>query len=1151
MRRSLFFAAILPLVLIFGSAHGASLITPELEQRMTEAAPSEFIRINIAMEGQVDRGYLDLLTAGMDRAERRKTAVSELKRLADDSQAGLLSYLAAVEGKGQARRVRSLWVNNVICCQMMKDVIRDLSNREGISFIDWDEPKDYCLNPERGGWGKHGTIEWNVIKINAPAVWAKGYTGKGIVVGHIDTGVDYNHTDLNDHMWTNSDEIPGNGVDDDGNGYVDDYYGYDFYSNDGDPMDGDGHGTHTAGTVAGDGTAGDTTGVAPDAQIMGLRVSSWCGSAWDSDVWEAIQYAIDNGADLVTMSMGCLHAWGVDRVLHRHTFNSALGCGMPCAVAAGNERPSPPPPDNVRTPGDCPPPWLHPDQTMRHGLSAVITVGATDSMDSSAWFSSIGPVSWKDVSPWLDYPYSATEMGLIDPDIAAPGVDVVSLQLGGGYSGPWNGTSMATPHVAGTMALMLESNPDLSAAEVDSLIEMTSIELGPAGKDTCYGAGRIDALAAVHAVPYVHGVIADNARVYTYNDYSKFSYGWWVRYSNQWVEFRFEGIRKDQIPSDCVDVEFNLGVTQNLDGNQGLDGLVDVVVNPGTNNAITFTDILLDNHDPRNVVYPHQGGATYLAHGKVKIPKCAIRGDSVVVRILRHTDTYSAPYPASGRKVPIDMTTVPPTVPLGVYENDDAHTVHINVNTIGYPQQGSVATSGQVMVKTQALDIAEYSLFGDFAFFRPPDPWAQPGLILYPFTVIAQEDLVHISFTSDDLLHETLDNKKIEGHSINFTPQEIGHLSTCDTGLVTAYVQVPIGQHEGQYLGYFRTVACNGASDSVIAVLHIDPVADLDIPDYAGNLSANTMELWGLPGLMAVGSFDLVNPNMPDNNYDPFDGPGNCDLEILTWEVTPLVDPFGAIVIPPESVTVIIPSIPGLGSGQAVQAYVQVSIPVDVASNLLCGGAVIVTAQGPEGPVSDEFTLRVILDPLRGGGLSGFWGVPNEKGNDLRWADFGFGEVGFNLYRSDLEDAGFMKLNETLLTRTSYTDSNVSADLSYHYKLGLVFADQTEIMLGPISVTALRRPPTTYALLQNYPNPFSHQTAISYQLPASVQTALRIYDATGRLVRTLVDAKQAAGYYSVSWDRTDSSGKEVRSGVYFYRLAAGDFTATRKMTPLR
>ena len=161
-------------------------------------------------------------------------------------------------------------------------------------------------------------------------------------------------------------------------------------------------------------------------------------------------------------------------------------------------------PNNVRTPGDVPPPWLHPDQTLTGGISAVVSVGATDINDAIASFSSRGPVTWSTISPFNDYAYNPG-MGLIRPDIAAPGSNIKSLDYHSntGYADGWSGTSMATPCVAGVMALMLEKNPNLTPAEIDYAIETNALELGTAGKDNIYGSGRINALAAINALGFI------------------------------------------------------------------------------------------------------------------------------------------------------------------------------------------------------------------------------------------------------------------------------------------------------------------------------------------------------------------------------------------------------------------------------------------------------------------------------------------------------------------------------------------------------------------------------------------------------------------------------------------------------------------------
>jgi serine protease AprX len=489
----------LAMFLALSSAYANQIISPELSERIATTEGDQFLRIKICVEHQLDLRYMLDTVTGMNKRDRREFVVNQLKSAAAKNHASVISLLEKEESVGNVRRVRSLWLANVVAAEVTRSVIDKLARSPSVVRIDSD-PYEYALidgphasnpPPDNLSPAMPDTV-WNLYLIDAPCAWQQGYTGQGIVVGHFDTGVNYTHVDLADHIWTNAGETPSNGIDDDGNGYVDDYYGYDFANTDSDPRDDNGHGTHTAGSVAGDGTAGRNTGVAPDARIMSLKVLDSGGSGAETDVWEAIQYSLDNGADVLTFSIGWLHFLNPDRASWRNAFNGVMLAGVSAAVAAGNERELAflfPPPDNVRTPGDVPPPWLHPDQILTGGLSGVVTVGATDASDVIADFSSLGPVEWDTVAPWLDYPYNREDITSLDFNDST------------GYISGWSGTSMACPHVAGLMALMLSKNPNVSPAEVDSITETTALELGSPGKDNDYGSGRIRVCDAINATP--------------------------------------------------------------------------------------------------------------------------------------------------------------------------------------------------------------------------------------------------------------------------------------------------------------------------------------------------------------------------------------------------------------------------------------------------------------------------------------------------------------------------------------------------------------------------------------------------------------------------------------------------------------------------
>jgi subtilisin family serine protease len=481
---------------IANNVFAADRITGDLHQKLENSAPGEMIRINITLNEKFDSQALIREAQTKSPSERRSYVISVLKSFTQLSQKGVLAQINTFQRSQQIKKVTTYWIANVINCYATPAAIRQLANRNDIASIDYDEyrivlePREYENRKFEPAHPDSREITWNVLKINADDVWALGFNGEGVIVSVIDTGVNYNHVDLNDHVWEDPD-YPN--------------HGYDFANNDNDPMDDHGHGTHCSGTVAGDGTAGSQTGVAPEATIMCCKVLDSGGGGNESDVWDAIEFSVEHGANVLSLSLGWQHSWNPNRSVWRQTFDNALAAGVIASVAAGNEgdqQGSYPIPDNVRTPGDLPPPWLHPDQTLTGGVSGIICVGATNSSDNVAGFSSRGPLDWSAIAPYNDYPYNP-EMGLIRPDICSPGVDIKSLAYNSntGYESGWNGTSMATPANAGMIALMLQKNPNLTPADIDETIEETAVVLSP-GKNNTSGSGRIDALAAIEATSF-------------------------------------------------------------------------------------------------------------------------------------------------------------------------------------------------------------------------------------------------------------------------------------------------------------------------------------------------------------------------------------------------------------------------------------------------------------------------------------------------------------------------------------------------------------------------------------------------------------------------------------------------------------------------
>jgi subtilisin family serine protease len=341
----------------------------------------------------------------------------------------------------------------------------------------------------RGSWGQAYEDLWGLKRIGLGEAPPPAAGGKPVIVAVIDSGLDYFHPDLRAaSVWRNTKEVV-NGRDDDGNGYVDDVIGWDFTDNDNDPFDFTGHGTFVAGIIAA-APVNNTgvLGVNPNVQIMPLRVMNTIGRVYSSRVAAAIYYAVDNGAQIINLSLSVPQL----SISEKRAVDYAAGKGVLVIAAAGNDG---------KDAKDYSP----------ASLDNVITVAATDPQDKRAGFSNFG--------------------GAID--IAAPGVDILSLRArqtdfmlfsgvqgykpGANFVGPpdnryyrADGTSFAAPFVTGVASLILAARPNLTAAEVRRMLLQSARDIDQPGVDGNTGYGLLDAKAALAADPafFVEAAIA-------------------------------------------------------------------------------------------------------------------------------------------------------------------------------------------------------------------------------------------------------------------------------------------------------------------------------------------------------------------------------------------------------------------------------------------------------------------------------------------------------------------------------------------------------------------------------------------------------------------------------------------------------------------
>lgn len=470
----------------------AQTIDSQLLDEINRRADDDEIEVVVVMKARYDRTLLNQKAdAFTTRAERRDFVAKELKTFAEKSQKNLVDYL---ENTAKINNISSLHFANALYFSATKAVIMEIANRDDVEIIGLNKKQNLipeCRNARPCvSTDASREITPNVLQVNAEQVWAQGYTGAGVIVAVVDSGVNYEHADVADHLWDGGEEFP--------------HHGYDIVNGDDDPMDDKGHGTHVAGIVCGDGTSGSQTGVAPDATLMCVKSIAVDGFGGAVNIAGGMEWAVEHDCDMISMSLGMAGASVTDKIVLRRTCVAVNDAGIVAAVCAGNEGldillMAYPIPDNVRVPASCPPPYLDPDQLVNPGeLSCVIAVGAVDGNDAAASFTSRGPVTWQDTE-FGDYAYEPG-IGLIRPDVCAPGVAIKSLDYQdiNGYTN-MDGTSQATPCVSGIVALMLQKNPNLMPADICRILEETSLKLTP-NKSNITGVGRVDALAAINAV---------------------------------------------------------------------------------------------------------------------------------------------------------------------------------------------------------------------------------------------------------------------------------------------------------------------------------------------------------------------------------------------------------------------------------------------------------------------------------------------------------------------------------------------------------------------------------------------------------------------------------------------------------------------------
>ena len=380
-----------------------------------------------------------------------------------------------------------------------KDALKKIRNHPAVLYAEPDYIVGIAGIPDDSRfselWGMHNTGQTGGVDdadIDAPEAWEISTGTKDVVVGVIDSGVDHSHPDLIDNMWVNPGEIAGDGIDNDGNGYIDDIHGINAITNSGDPMDDNGHGTHVAGTIGATGNNSEgVVGVNHTTSMVGCKFLSAAGTGSSSDAIKCIDYMVglkNNGVNLRVIN----NSWGgggFSQAVHDSITASELA-DMLFVAAAGNDAV-----DNDANPH-------YPSSYDHDSILAIAGTNHTDGM------------------------YSDSQWGLTSVDMAAPARNVLSTVPGNGYAS-FSGTSMATPHVAGAAALALSVNPELTTAELKELL-MTTGDDNAATQGLTVTGKRLNAKSVLDnadptpgftlkATPGIQTIVAGDTAIYSFD----------------------------------------------------------------------------------------------------------------------------------------------------------------------------------------------------------------------------------------------------------------------------------------------------------------------------------------------------------------------------------------------------------------------------------------------------------------------------------------------------------------------------------------------------------------------------------------------------------------------------------------------------------
>jgi serine protease AprX len=434
------------------SSVAAGIISSDLDAMLQRTPAGTEIPVIVTLSARIDLNQFKLRNAG-----RRAALLSALRARAGASLPPIKKFM---HDKG-AKRVRELWLINGLATRLPASAILQLQTLPGIGEVRLDE----TIRLSEVLPAATATPEWNIAAVNAPVLWNIGITGQGVVVAGMDSGVDYRHADLATR-WRGG-----------ANSWYDPNEEHPDW-----PYDADGHGTGTMAVMVGGDATGTAIGMAPEARWIAVKIFNDAGEASTSNIHLGFQWLLDPDGDpqtndaprVVNNSWGSYDLVDVCHLEYQYDIEALKTAGIAVVFAAGNAGPNP---ASSVSPANNP---------------GAFAVGALNPDGSIASFSSRGPSACAPADVFF-------------PDLVAPGgtIKTADITLNGLFpdaSVIASGASLAAPHVAGSMALLLQAFPNVAPAELETVLKTTARDLGTPGPDDVYGFGAVDVLAAYYAL---------------------------------------------------------------------------------------------------------------------------------------------------------------------------------------------------------------------------------------------------------------------------------------------------------------------------------------------------------------------------------------------------------------------------------------------------------------------------------------------------------------------------------------------------------------------------------------------------------------------------------------------------------------------------